>query len=78
MKFNLYLEFDFNPEETHKLANIKTVRNNLCQLLKVFVIKYEWDVWLCSFIHSFIHSIFIVEALCPMRDTEMNYIGPLL
>lgn len=75
MKFSLYLEFDFNPEGTHKLVNIKTVRNNLCQLLKGFVTKCEGDVWSCSFIHSFIHSIFIAEALYPMRDTEMNEMG---
>lgn len=57
MKFNLYLEFDFNPEGTHKLVSIKSVRNDLCQLLKGFVIKYEGDVWSCSFIYSFIHLL---------------------
>lgn len=78
MKFNLYLEFDCNPEGTHKLVNMKTVRNNLCPLSKGFVIKCERDVWSCSFIHSFIHSIFIVEALSPMKGTEMNDVSLLL
>jgi hypothetical protein len=55
MKSNLYLEFDFNPKETDKLVNIKTVGKNVCQLWTGFVIKCERDVWSCSFILHHIH-----------------------